>query len=137
MAKRGPKPQPADVVQMRGTARNSRARDQVVESIFGEPVRPTWLTGLARKIWAKKVEIYKERGQNVVGCEDALAQYCRLEAEIIDFYKRKLTPPVAMINAHRVYAGEFFDTPASQHQAVGKKGGKDNPFNRNGRKPAD
>jgi len=43
--------------------------------------------------------------------------------------------PVALINAHRIYANEFYDTPASQ-QAAGTKKGDANRFAKNGQPPA-
>ncbi len=101
-----------------GTDQPCRKTVQVVQPIDGEPVRPTWLTGPARRIWDTKLGRYEARGQAVAGCEDALAQYCALEAELIALWRKKLAPTVAMVNAHRIYANEFYDTPASQHQQV-------------------
>lgn len=135
MAKPGPKPKSADILAMRATERPDRERATAVQHIDGEPERPSWLKGRARKIWDDKVSKYLARGQSVRGCEDALAQYCALEADLIEqFWRKSLTPPTAMINAHRIYANEFFDTPASQHAPSGGKA-PSNPFSRNGRKP--
>lgn len=134
MARRGTKPKSAEVLEMRGTARGDREREAVVTHLGGEPVRPAWLKGRARKIWDEKVERYLARGQSVKGCEDALAQYCSLEADLIDdYWRKKITPPVTMINAHRIYASEFFDTPSSQVKPSGGNS-PSNPFSRNGKR---
>lgn len=130
--KKGPKPLPATVIQMRGTNQPCRTREHVVAHIDGDPEKPKWLKGLAGKIWDSKVRTYLSRGQSVRGCEDALAQYCSLEAQLIgDFWRKKITPPMAMVNAHRIYACEFYETPASQHKPSGGNA-KSNPFTRNG-----
>ena len=57
---------------------------------------PKWLSAAAKRLWATKVNRYRQRGQKVAGFEDSLAQYCSLEAELIDFYRKKTTPPMAM-----------------------------------------
>ncbi|QOZ17446.1 hypothetical protein XI02_22340 [Bradyrhizobium sp. CCBAU 21365] len=43
-----------------------------------------------------------------------MAQYCSLEASLIEQFVKKLTPPTSQLTAYRAYAAEFFDTPASQ-----------------------
>jgi len=135
MATPGVKPKSAAIHEMRGTSKPYRAREEIVEHIDGNPERPKWLTGRARKIWEEKTAKYLSRGQSVKGCEDSLAQYCALEASLIDdYWRKKLTPPMAMVNGHRIFAGEFFDTPASQVKPSGNKAAS-NPFNRNGRGP--
>ena len=97
MAKPGPKGKSNVLKVVAGTDQPCRERAPAVEPLEGEPVRPKWLKGLARRVWIEKVEKYQKRGQNIVGCEDALAQYCALEAELIDMRKRKVQPPVTMI----------------------------------------
>lgn len=131
MAKRGRKPTPLKVVEGRGTVKKTRPRKQAVPDINGEPIKPEWLMGRAIIIWDVKVATYKARGQNVVGCEGALAQYCQLEAKLEQLWGAHETPTTAMINAHRVYANEFFDTSASKHVSTGKT--KENRFKRNGK----
>src|SRR5690606_19325191 len=121
MAKPGPAPKSPEERVAAGTNWPSRAVVHLFPndpSAHRDPVRPKWLKGMARKIWDEKVARYAARGQRVAGCEDALAQYCALEAELIDMRRRKISPPIAMINAHRIYAGEFYDTPASQNVRV-------------------
>lgn len=133
MAKRGPKPTPLKVVEGRGTVKKTRTRKQVVPDLEGEPKKPEWLMARAIVIWDEKVAIYKERGQSVVGCESALAQYCQLEAKLEEMWGAHLLPAMAMITAHRIYANEFFDTPASKHvSGSGKE--TENRFKRNGKK---
>ncbi len=131
MAKRGQKAKPTEVHQLAGTVRKDRVRQPAVESIHGEPVKPDWLSPEAAVIWDTKVEVYKRRGQAMVGLESTLAQYCALEAELIRYYEDDVTPLTAMISQHRVYAGEFFDTPASQ--LIKPPKGKGNAFDNNGR----
>jgi hypothetical protein len=96
-------------------------------------VKPQWLKGRAAKLWIEKTAIYEARGQSVVGCESALAQYCAMEAALIEQYRKKDTPPVAQVTAFRMLAAEFFDTPASQIGRMSKpKGGA---FSGNGQPP--
>lgn len=45
---------------------------------------------------------------------DALRQYCELEAELNRCWSKGNTPTMAMVNGHRHYSSEFYDTPASQ-----------------------
>lgn len=128
-------------LEARGTSRPDRPRGEPhpnapkVTHIAGNPERPAWLKGTARKIWDIKVARYLARGQSVKGCEDALAQYCCLEAHLNDkFWRKDITPPMAMTTAHRLYAIEFFDTPHSQ-TAPSKGNAPSNPFSRNKREP--
>ena len=123
-----------EITKISGTNQPCRSREAVVSHIAGDPERPKWLTGRARKIWDARVETYLARGQSVKGCEESLAQYASLEADLIDqYWRKKITPPTTMINSHRLYAHEFFDTPASQ---IKPSGGNTptNPFNRNGKR---
>ncbi len=133
--RRGTKTRPDAMKVVRGTFKPSRALEAVVEPLAGEPTVPKWLKGAALDLWREKCGIYERRGQSVVGCEAALAQYCRVEADLIDRWRRGSDVPVALINAHRIYANEFYDTPASQ-QAAGKKVGAANRFSANGQPPA-
>ncbi|MEZ0061432.1 phage terminase small subunit [Bradyrhizobium elkanii] len=110
----GPKGKSPSLKVISGTDEPGRRRETVVNPIEGELVKPSWLVGRAARIWAEKVAIYAARGQSVAGCEAALAQYCSIEAALIDQYRKKTTPPVSQITAFRMLAAEFFDTPASQ-----------------------
>jgi len=124
VGKPGPKGKPPSLKVVAGTDRPDRRREKLTETVAGEPAKPGWLKGRAAKAWAEKTAIYKARGQSVVGCEAALAQYCALEAALIEQFAKKITPPTSQFTAHRAYAGEFFDTPASQFglQKPGKQG---------------
>ena len=139
MPKRGTKPTPAKVIELRGTGKAERPRQQRfsddAEVPAGSPVKPKWLTRLAGRIWNDKVEIFQRRGQDVTGCEMALAQYCVAEAHLIECYKKGIVPTTAMVREHRMWAAEFFDTPASQVDTSGKGKRKGNAFDRNGRRP--
>ena len=115
MARSGPKGNSNVLKLAVGERRPCREKKELFKQDEGEPVKPKWLTGRAREIWFAKVERYRARGQNVKGSEDSLAEYCALEALLIaDYWKKKVMPPASLINARRVYANEFFDTPASQ-----------------------
>lgn len=124
MAKSGGKRLPTELHIVRGTVQPCREGERKVPELEGDLVKPKWLTGLAAKLWKVKVARYVRRKQNLAGCEDALAQYCAIEADLIGLRKAKQPVTIAMINAHRIYANEFFDTPASQWGKVEKPGGK-------------
>jgi hypothetical protein len=110
----GPKGVLPELKVVSGTDQPCRRREMVVAALPGSAIRPKWLKGRAAKLWAEKLATYEARGQNTAGCESALAQYCALEASLIDQYRKGGTPPVAQISAFRILASEFFDTPASQ-----------------------
>jgi hypothetical protein len=115
MGRRGPKPTPNKIKLIRGTFQNQTATTELVPPLEGEPGKPPrFLNASARRLWADHLATYRRRGQNVAGCEPALAQYVALEAELERRYKVRLEIPTAMITAYRMLACEFFDTPASQ-----------------------
>src|SRR5688572_20606627 len=122
------RPVSALVHQLRATARPSRTKIAAVPELDGEPLKPDWLSGRASKLWDTKVRRYQDRGQNVCGCESALAVLCALEAALIDeFWLQGKTPSMSAVNAHRLLSTEFFDTPSSQQVSL-KNGLKKNPF---------
>jgi hypothetical protein len=134
--RRGPKITPDAVKVLKGTFQPCRARGRAFDPLPADGlIVPKWLKGQALRIWKEKTAVYDKRGQSVVGCEGSLAQYCAVESELIARWKKGQDVPVALINAHRIYANEFYDTPASQ-QAGGKKTGGENRFTRNGQPPA-
>ena len=114
MGRRGPKGKPPELKVVAGTDQPCRRRERIVRPLDGAPIKPMWLKGRAAKLWDEKVTAYMARGQIVVGCESSLAQFCALEAMLIDQFTKKLTPPTSQINAYRSFAAEFFDTPAAQ-----------------------
>lgn len=132
MATRGKKAKSPALHLATGTDQPCRRKEQVVVPLHGEVQRPKWLTGAARKIWERKTEIYERRGQNIVGMEDTLAHYCALEAHLRQQWKSPAGPTMAEINAYRIFAETFFDTPASQ---LTRPKGKppDNPFSKHAR----
>jgi hypothetical protein len=81
---------------------------------------PEDMTEAARVIWDKKVTRYRQRGQKVEGFEDDLQQYCELEAALNKGWRQKAVT-MAMVNAHRIWAAEFFDTPASHRVRVSQQ----------------
>lgn len=135
MARTGPKGKPPTLKVVSGTYQPCRRREPVVEAIPGMPVKPAWLKGRAAKLWAEKVETYRARGQAVAGCESALAQYCALEAALIDQYQKRMIPPVAQVNAFRILAAEFYDTPASQIVPTRQPGAAASKFSAHRQRP--
>jgi phage terminase small subunit len=141
MPRRGPKGLSPEQQRAHGETRPSR---KVVALFAGTDERPDpeaidpprWMTKEAKVIWQAKVQRYRQRGQKIDGFQDALAQYCSLEAELQKTYRKELTPTMAMVSAHRMWAAEFFDTPASQKVSPGGSQAKDNAFARNGRRDA-
>ena len=128
MGKRGPPPTPANVLQMRGTARKDRERELTVVPIAGKPVCPGWISDQARLLFFRKVEKYIRRGQIVVGVEDALAHYCEVEAHIIDQRSRRMEVTAAELNVLIRYQALFFDAPGAQVKPAQRD--KPNPFQR-------
>lgn len=136
MATRGRKPQLPSVKAAKGETRPSRTANAVTVLYPDHASRPdpekikapAWLTAPAKKIWDAKCERYRQRAQKIGGFEDSLAQYCALEADLIDMRKKRIPVPAAMLTAHRVWAGEFYDTPASQTARPGQKPGGGNKF---------
>lgn len=129
--------QPQDIKLLKGTDRPDRIMTATVPKITTEtgPKRPAHVTGLAKRIWEKRIEVYRMRGQSIEGCEDALARYCNLEARLIEDYDRKkLIAPAAFINAWRILAAEFFDTPASQIGKVSSRKAEENPYSKHGKR---
>ena len=127
MAKRGPKVTTNASKVVKGTFQPCRNREDIHKSKAGNDdlVCPDWLGDLAKELWVEKIENYNKGGIDVSNSGHSLAQYCALEADIIMQYKVRNTwvptgdegepkgPSVSMISAHRIWAAEFFDTPAS------------------------
>lgn len=135
MARTGPKAKLEVVKDQIGTARPDRERKSASLPVEGEPVRPKWLKGEAKRQWDERISAYRARGilSAIVGREQGLAQYCATGAALVDNWKRGLVPPVALINAYRIWCNEFGDTPASDMISGAKKPA--NKFANNGRKP--
>lgn len=94
---------------------------------------PNWLKGRAKKLWAEKTGIYVKRGQAVKGMESALAQYCRLEAQLIEkFWNVSETPPASLFNVFVALSDRFYDNPKSQLEPSGGDT-QSNPFANNKR----
>jgi hypothetical protein len=95
---------------------------------------PDGMTDAAREIWDTKVARYRQRGQKIEGFEDGLRQYCELEALLNQGWRQKANS-MAMVNAHRIWAAEFFDTPAAQRVRASNQQ-SNNQFANNGRRQA-
>ena len=136
----GPKGHSPEQQRARGETRPSRAvvslyPDHASRPDPDEMPPPKGMSKEAKKIWIVKVDRYRQRGQKVQGFEDALRQYCELEAGLNGSWSKGITPTMAMVNGHRLYAAEFFDTPAAQKVSSHGKP-VENPFARNGKRAA-
>lgn len=136
----GPKLLPADVKAAHGETRPSRAVVALYPDHASQPDPeaidpPSGMTLAAKKIWAVKVDRYRKRGQKIDGFQDALRQFCELEASLNKSFK-KGEANMAMVNAYRLWSGEFYDTPASQTVPVYGKQKETNGFGNNGRRPS-
>jgi hypothetical protein len=116
MGKRGPKAQPDEVKELRGTARADRLHPRTVPVLPGDPVMPEWLEGLgaAAEMWRRKVAKYRARGMSVVGCEDQLAHYCAYDSAMIACWLRGEEVTSTAMNVLNKYASQFYDTPSTQ-----------------------
>lgn len=139
--KRGRKLPSPEQQRAKGETRPSRAVVDLFPDHSSRPdpesiEPPKWLSVAAKKIWRDKVERYRQRNQKIAGFEDTLAQYCALEAELIEMRRKKLLPPMAMINGYRLFAAEFYDTPASHKVPASGNGQTGNRFAGHGKRPA-
>jgi hypothetical protein len=135
--RRGPKGKSPDELRAAGETRPSRAVVSLYPDHASRPdpdaiPAPSGMTSAARKIWATKVDRYRQRGQKISGFEDGLRQLCEIEAALNKAWKNG-TATMAMVNAHRLWCAEFFDTPASQKVPATGGGGAANRFARNGK----
>ena len=132
MAKRGPKGKSAEMKRLAGETRPSRTVVSLYPDHASRPdpeviEPPPGMTPAARKIWRIKVERYRQRGQKVGGFEDALRQFCELEAALNKAW-RSGTVTMAMVGQHRIWSAEFFDTPAAMKVNPNGKTQDANPF---------
>jgi len=138
MSRPGPKGLSPDQKRARGTEQPCRK----VEVLFADHASrpdpdelppPSDMTPAAKKLWKTKVERYRQRGQKIQGFEDALRQYCEIEAALNKAFKIG-TMTMAMVTAHRMWAAEFFDTPAAQRVPANGSAKPSNAFARNGKR---
>lgn len=136
MARRGPKGDSPDQKKAKGETRPSRT-DTVIEFVhtstedWPDPdviEAPEWMDEATQEVWYQKVNRYRKRGQKIDGFEDALAQYVALEADLIRHRRYNIPIPMAMINTHRIWAAEFYDTPSSMKISPSGSAGKQNRF---------
>ena len=136
MAKPGPKPKPTNLKILEGTDQPCRRPSAPSSKGFAPPERPKWLKGAARKIWDSKLAKYEQDGLDVSRCGDALAQFCALEAKLINLWRQGVNAdvPMALYAQYRVMANEFFETPASRLAGnVATNSPQGNMFANNGR----
>jgi phage terminase small subunit len=139
MAKRGPKGTSPDVKKRRGTDQPCRKVETLFKNHAERPdpediPPPAWLSPEAKKIWKRKVDLYRKRNQKVDGFQDALAQYVQLEAQLIKEWGAGITPTASCITQYRTFASEFYDTPASQKVPAAGGGNAANRFGNNGKR---
>lgn len=140
MARRGPKGLSPDQKRARGTEQPCRKVEVLFPDHASRPdpehiAPPPGMTTAARKIWAAKIDRYRQRGQKVEGFEAALRQYCELEAALNAGFKSGHFT-MAMVNGYRMLAAEFYDTPASHKVPASGAARKTNAFAQNGRREA-
>ncbi len=126
--KRGPKGMSPEQQLASGETRPSRQIVHLFPDVASRPdpeciPPPKGMSAAARKLWVIKVDRYRQRGQKVEGEEDGLRQYCEIEAQLNAMWRKRELPPVALINAHRGWCCEFFDTPASKKAKAKDLGG--------------
>lgn len=135
----GPKGLSPEQKVARGETRPSRAVVSIYPDHASRPdpdviPAPRGMTHVGKRIWDEKVARYRQRGQKIQGFEDTLRQYCELEAALNKAFKEK-NVSMAMVNAHRQWAAEFFDTPASQKVPVYGKQKASSPYSNNMKRP--
>ena len=130
MAKPGPNGTNNVVKMAKGTMQPCRSKGDIHKSNSSNDdlVCPDWLGELAKEIWVEKIAIYNASEIDVSNSGHALAHYCALEADIITAYKAGDSPSVSQISAHRIWASEFFDTPASGYLKTKSKKQEDDPW---------
>lgn len=131
MAKPGPKGTTNIIKMNKGTYQPCRNKEEVREPIGdnSDLECPDWLPDNAKEIWHKKLKKFDESGVNVSIYNDAFAHYCAIDAAIREVYKNGEVPSMAMVSQHRIWAAEFFDTPASGHmKKPSKESEKKNGF---------
>lgn len=138
--RRGPKGRSPEELRAAGETRPSRAVVSLYPDHASRPdpevmPPPAGMTAPAKRLWKAKIERYHQRGQKVGGFEDALRQFCEVEAALNKAWKNS-TATMAMVNAHRLWSAEFFDTPAAQKVPASAGDRPGNRFTRNGRQGA-
>lgn len=137
MAARGHnRAKPDAIKRASGTARKDRKTVSVVpDAPVTVPLPPPGLSLLAQRIWQQKVLAYRARGQSIAGCEGPLRVYVEIEEDLITMRREGKPIPVALLNAYRLWANEFYDTPGSQNIDLTRATTTQNRFAGNGTKP--
>jgi hypothetical protein len=123
---------PVELKELRSTSKPSRQVVSIYPDFLSRPdpddiPPPDGISPAAAEAWRRKVDRYRQRGQKIDGCQDALRTYCELEVALTAMWRKPPPYNVSMINAYRSFAVEFHDTPASQRVAVGSSK-RDNAF---------
>ena len=116
MARTGPKRLPEELKKLQGTSQPCRESESAVIHVVCSLERPDWFRkgSIEHKLWDKKVDLFAKRGLDISDCSGSLAQYVALEAELIKMRKKGIDVPTSKINTFRLFASDFYDTPASQ-----------------------
>lgn len=83
MAKRGPKPQAASVLRLRGSWRAGK-RGVVANLDHKRPQRPQWLVGEGKKCWERLVPILHKAGLATELHRETLALLCTAWADFVE-----------------------------------------------------
>ena len=148
MAKSGRRGLPPHIKRQRGETRPSRQTvllfpgvDPSTVAGTPPPAPPAGMSPAARRIWIAKAQRYHARGIRIADYIDTLQAFCELEAALTAAWRSKQGPTMAMVNAHRLFSHEFFETPATAQitaRSLSRDGsGGGNRFRMNGRPPAD
>lgn len=137
MANTGPKPQTDEQKKAKGTFQPCRAIGDVLEFpvVESTPAAPEWVIDEGLTLWNEMVPLMMT--QRVLTNADlhAMAHMCKLHAELIDGYSRKIRATASDLSQLRMYFSEFGMTPASRTR-IGKTSETEekNKFKRNGNK---
>lgn len=137
MAARGRKPQPNEVKKGKGEKRPCRLPDNIVEFPLSKkiPDAPAWLKSPdGKKLWLElAAPLFAQRVLSDVDVH-ALGHLCQLHGQIVDGYRRQVSPTAAELSQLRMYFSEFGATPSSRTR-IGTTGNdkKGNRFGNNGK----
>lgn len=123
--------QPDSVIAARGTGRPDRARVNLVPPLTGEVNRPDGMTPEVSSLFDEQVAIMSRRGQQVIGLERVIAQYCSIW---IDVESRGARATAADRNTLLQWHRQFLNTPVAQVVSA-KRLDQDNPFRKHARRP--
>ncbi len=132
---RGPKRQLPSEKRARGTFQPVRdaATIEIIEA-DALPQMPDWLSPAAQEIWLE--DLGRVTAHHLVTEKDttAFANYCALQALIVECFKRGEAPAITAMAEVRKLQELFGISGAKSRLQVKPATGHENPFRRNGRK---